>query len=265
MLGSAKIYGLFSIMVGLLLVSVFSFPAMAAHPLITDDTATQGKGKFQIEFNSEFTSDKDTVEEVTTRQKGGEVSTIFSYGMTDRLDLVIGLPYQWSMVKENDEISSRENGLSDLSVEMKWRFWETKGLSFALKPGVTFPTGNDESGLGTGKVTGSFHFITTAEIEPWAFHFNAGYMRNENKLDERKDLWHLSLAAEVEVLKDLKLVGNLGVERSPDRHSNRHPSFILGGMIYSITEWLDVDLGIKGGLNDVETDFTFLAGLAVRF
>jgi hypothetical protein len=46
---------------------------------------------------------------------------------------------------------------------------------------------------------------------------------------------------------------------------DKHPAFILGGVIYSITESLDIDFGIKAGLNDVETDYAFLAGLAFRF
>jgi hypothetical protein len=29
-------------------------PSWAAHPLITDDTGTQGKGKFQLELNGQY-------------------------------------------------------------------------------------------------------------------------------------------------------------------------------------------------------------------
>ena len=36
---------------------VYQAAAFAAHPLITDDAGTQGKGKSQIELNSEFTYD----------------------------------------------------------------------------------------------------------------------------------------------------------------------------------------------------------------
>jgi hypothetical protein len=90
-------------------------------------------------------------------------------------------------------------------------------------------------------------------------------MRNENKLDERKDIWHISLASELKLIKDLRLVTNIGMERNPDRTSNKHPAFILGGFIYSIFENFDIDIGIKGGLNKQETDVTILAGIAWRF
>jgi hypothetical protein len=29
-------------------------------------------------------------------------------------------------------------------LELKWRFFEKDGLSFALKPGIAFPTGNEK-------------------------------------------------------------------------------------------------------------------------
>ena len=50
-----------------------------------------------------------------------------------------------------------------------------------------------------------------------------------------------------------------------NKTSNTHPAFILGGIIYSITENFDMDLGVKGGLNKPETDLTILAGIAMRF
>jgi hypothetical protein len=243
----------------------------AAHPLITDDTGTQGKGKFQLEINGETSYDKarergeDTGEHITLKETGGEMAAALSYGITDAADLVLGLPYQWSKSKEDSEVVSNEDGISDMSLEVKWMFYEKDGLSFALKPGVTLPTGDDERGLGAGRVTYSFFFITTKEIEPWAFHFNAGYIRNENRVDERKDIWHVSLATELEIIKDLRTVANIGIEKNPDKSSSTDPAFILGGLIYSVSEKFDLDFGVKFGLNKPETDRTLLAGVAVRF
>lgn len=244
--------------------------AFAAHPLITDDTGTQGKGKFQVEVNSEFTYDKKTSEGVTVKETGGEIATIISAGVMDHMDIVVSLPYQWVKVREDGEITSDVEGISDISLEIKWRFFEKDGLSFALKPGITLPTGNEKKSLGNGRPSYGLTFITTKEIEPWAIHLNLGYTRNEYKLQEdkdanRKDIWHVSLAGEVEVIKNLKAVTNIGIERNSDKKSNKHPAFILGGIIYSISENLDIDLGIKRGLNKQETDNVILVGIALRF
>ncbi len=242
----------------------------AAHPLITDDSGTQGKGNFQIELNSEFTTDKETEDGLTTKETGGEVASIVSYGLIDNADLVLGLPYQWTKTKEDGELISDEDGIGDMSLELKWRFFEKDGLSISLKPSITLPTGDEDKGLGNGKASYSLMLITTEEIGAWAFHLNLGYMHNEYKLQEDEDanregLWHASLAAVVEVVKDLQFVTNIGMERNPDKESNVHPAFILGGLIYSVTENYDIDFGIKGGLNRPETDLAFLAGMAARF
>ncbi|HBH61146.1 MAG TPA: transporter, partial [Nitrospiraceae bacterium] len=53
--------------------------------------------------------------------------------------------------------------------------------------------------------------------------------------------------------------------RNPDKELTSHPAFVLGGLIYSITENFDIDTGVKAGLNKPETDLTFLAGMAVRY
>ncbi|MFO0752315.1 MAG: transporter [Thermodesulfovibrionales bacterium] len=236
--------------------------AYAAHPLITDDTGTQGRGKTQLEFLVEYEHDKE--DGVTTNSLTGPTLPVLTHGLTDSVDLVLGVSYLSVRTKENGDVS-REKGISDTSVEVKWRFYEKDGLSFALKPGVTLPTGDDDKGLGAGRVTYGLFLIGTKELKPWAFHLNTGYRRNENKVDERKDVWHASLAAELEVVKDLRAVANIGMERNHDRASHVDPAFLLGGFIYSLSESVDLDVGIKGGLNRPEADYTLLTGVTVRF
>jgi len=249
-----------------LICSLFTFylvlptVSYAAHPLITDDTGTQGKGNFQLELNSEFSHED---EDGATEDAFGFASAL-SFGIADTVDIVLGIPYQHIRLKEDGQ-KGTEDGLSDISLELKWRFYEKDGLSFALKPGLTLPTGDDERGLGAGKITYRAFLITTKEIQPWAFHLNLGYIRNENKADERKNLWHASLSAEYAVMEKLTLVGNTGIEQNTDRNVNTHPAFILGGVIYSLSENLDIDFGLKAGLNEPETDYAILAGFAWRF
>lgn len=254
--------------------------AFAAHPLITDDTGTQGKGKFQLEVNSEFTYEKERQYNTneakweTKKETGGELATVLSYGITDNVDIVLGLPYQWKKTKIDGVVTTESTeqgeGIADTSLEVKWRFYEHEGLSFAFKPGITIPIGDENKGLGNGRAGYSTFFIITKELEPWAFHLNLGYTYNNYKLQadrdaNRKGIWHVSAASEVEVVKDLKAVANIGMERNPDKTSNTHPAFILGGLIYSISENIAIDVGVKGGLNKSETDLTFLAGIALRF
>ena len=239
--------------------------AWGAHPLITDDAETQGKGKVQVEFNGQYDTDKETVNGITTESTGAEVMTILSYGLADNTDLVLTLPYQWGKVKEEGITVYDERGISDTTLEVKWRFFEKDGLMLALKPGVILPTGNESRGLGAGKVGYHAVLIGTKEAEPWEFHANVGYIRNENKVDEEKDIWHLSLAAEYTVFKNLELVGNIGMERNRDKTASGNPAFILGGIVYEVSENFSLDCGVKYGLTSAETDWSLLAGMAFRF
>ncbi len=258
-----KIAGVIGVVFAVLMM-VTATPSWAAHPLITDDTGTQGKGGYEIELNGEFEhDDEDGVEsEVTT------IAGALSVGLADAIDLVLGIPVQFTRVIEDTEEgheTTTEEGISDISIELKWRFWERKGLSFAVKPVVTLPTGERKEGLGGGRITGSLYLISTLEKGPVCFHANVGYIQNENKNDERKELWHASLAMEYAVLDKLKLVANVGVDRNADRASQTNPGWVIGGIIYSLTDSLDLDFGVKAGLNDVAPDYSLLAGLTWGF
>ncbi|MCE5210159.1 MAG: transporter [Deltaproteobacteria bacterium] len=240
-------------------------PSWAAHPLITDDTGTQGKGKFQMELNGQYDWDDEDNEGVSVEAYGWEAAATLSYGIAENVDLVLSMPYLWGKAEENDVKVYDENGIGDLVLETKMRIIEKNGFSLALKPGIIFPTGDDEKGLGVGQISGQIFLIASQELGSWAFHTNLGYIRNENDADEHKDIWHASLAGTFEIIKDLTLVANIGIERNPDDAVKDDPAFLIGGIIYSITENLDVDLGVKFGLTEPETDISALAGVAFRF
>jgi len=255
---------------GLLILVRFSAgPAVAALPLITDDTGTQGKGKSQIEMCNQWGFDKETDDSsgtnVTTRTRQTELKFQYSYGVTETADLILGIPYQWKKTEIDDVTASDVNGVADLSLEVKWRFYEKDGLSFALKPGVTLPAGDKDKDLGTGRVTGTIFFTTTRDWEFWAAHANVGYKRNENKLDQREDIWHISAAGEWRATKNLRIAANVGAESNPDPASQTNPAFALGGIIYSVSKDLDLCVGVKRALNKAETDYTIMGGLTVRF
>ena len=242
----------------------------AAHPLITDDAGTLGTGKFQLEVNGEYGTDKATAAGIETIERGIEAATALGYGVSDALDVVIGVPYLWGSSHDTELMTgnaarSNEKGQGDISLEAKWRFFEREGLSLAMKPGIRAPTGNERRGLGAGKYGFSAFVIATQELKPLALHLNFGLMRNNNRIGERENLCHLSLAAEYEVAERLRLVANIGQERNPDVLRKLKPRFGLLGVVYGITENFDIDAGVKTGLNGPETDLTVLAGVTLRY
>lgn len=251
-----------SLSVSIALCGILSCPAaaFAAHPLITDDAGTIGAGKYQLEINGEYGHEKE--DEVTTETTQGAAT--LSYGLNESMDLVIGLPYQHIRTTDDTAVMT-DNGFSDTSLEIKWRFYEHDDWSLALKPGLTLPTGDDEAGFGAGKVSCHLFSILSKKMDPWAFHLNLGYIRNENTRNEEKDIWHASIASTLAVTDTLTAVANLGVESNTDELAGTDPAFILAGLIYAVSEGLDLDCGIKYGLNGAETDYTVLAGITLRF
>lgn len=242
------------------MVCLVSSQAFAAIPLITDDTGTQGKGKFQLELAGEYGHDKDDI----VTNKNSDFSATLTYGVVDSLNIVLSVPYQfWHTDEKGSEIKG--HGISDIAIETKWRFYENEGLSFALKPGFTIPTGDDKKDLGNGKMTYYLYLIASKEVKPWSFNLNLSYIRNNNTGDDRKDIWHASFASTVDVMKNLKLVGDVGIETNPESSSATPPVYILGGLIYSVSDNLDIGLGVKGGLTKSETDLAVRGGITFRF
>ena len=235
--------------------------AWAGHPLITDDAGTQGQERYQLELNGQYDHDDDGPIEA----KGGMMAAALTYGAADNVDLVVGVPYLWSTVKENGVELADEQGVSDTSLDLKWRFFEKDGVSLALKPGAILPTGDDDKGLGSGKVGYHLYAIVSKEADAWAIHANLGYIRNENDADERLDLWHASLAGTYSLSKELLLVGNISVDRNPDSTSDSDPAYLLGGLVYLVAENIEIDCGYMHALNSVGTDWSLLAGTTFHF
>lgn len=233
------------------LLALVAAPAFAAHPLITEDTGTQGKGGWQLELNGERT--KDSEEGETFRGKQG--NAVLSYGLTDKADLQVGWPYQDNGV---------EKGEGDAAIDLKWRFYESGPLSLGLKPGVTLPTGDDERGLGTGRVTYGTLLIASYDVEGAALHSHVGYRYNANDVGLRKSLWHWSGALWWKATEKLKVVGDLSYDTNPDPESDTLVRQWIFGFIYSITKDIDLDVGYRRG-NDPAIDRAYMAGVTLRW
>ena len=246
----------------------FSTLSLAAHPLITDDTGTQGKGKFLFELNGQTgygagRSDVEAGTNVTAKERETELKAALTYGVIGNVDVILTLPYQWKKTEVGDVTISDVSGIADISVEVKWRFFEKDGLSFAVKPGITLPAGDKDKELGAGRATATLYLITTKKIDPWAFHLNLGYKRNENSVDEREDIWYASLAGEFKIMKKLKLVANIGMERNTDKASDTNPAFLLCGFLQSSRTRIDKGHDIEVLCKYEKSQYTYFQNLDV--
>lgn len=234
--------------------------ARAAHPLITEDTATQGAGHLQLELTNEHT----TTRAAGVRRYTVLTSTILGYGVTDTTDVLVSLPYLRLGASAADGTPG-VNGWADAGLDLKWRFYQSGPLSLAVKPGLTFPTGDDTRGLGVGERSWSAYLVTSYDARPWTAHLHFGHLHHNNTLNERTDIWHASAAVVRQQGEKLKLILDGGVDTNTDRNSDYSPVFVLVGAIWSPRPDFDIDAGFRDQHGDGATGHTWLAGLTARW
>ncbi|NTU68094.1 MAG: transporter [Chlorobiaceae bacterium] len=251
--------------------TLFSATSFAAMPLVTDDTGTQGKGGLQVELGMERQRANADAEGVATKTTAWAPATTLTYGLADKIDLVAGMPYTWRKV-EAGGTSTTGDGIGDLSLQLKWRFLELQEgkLNLALKPGITLPTGKDGNGFGTGRRSGGMLLAATHKGALGAVHVNLGYTRNEYRLEadriaSKNDIWHASIAGELNMATELRAVADIGVDTNKDKDNDINPAYLLGGIIYSPSGCIDLDFGVKGGLNAAQPATSLLAGVTMHF
>ncbi len=234
--------------------------ALAFFPLKTDDTGTEGQGNGKIKITGSYEHDDADGQEKSTTKPNADLT----YGLTDTVDIGIGQPYKFKR-KKSEGLVSRNEGMADTEVELKWRFYERNDFSLALKPSLTLPTGDETKGMIGDRATAALFLLSTFEAEPWALHVNAGYEQNENRADERVALWHFSTAAEFKLNDDLRLVGEVGADRNTEATSNTHPAYATTGFIYALAKNIDMRLGLRCGLNRTAPDYIVLSGIVLKF
>jgi hypothetical protein len=250
----------------------------AAHPFITDDAGTQGKGNWQLELQGDFLRDERIADTgagpVERKDKVNTFTSVLSYGILENLDVQVGVSYLNVRTTENGVTTADESGMGDSTLELKWRFYEADAFNLALKPGLTLPTANEDKGLGTGKTSWGIALLATYEAEPWTFLGNIAYTHARFKLpqdaeESRSDLWRVSGGASCALTGEVRLVGELGLRANESRNDAFLPDstsqFGMLGVIYSPTRKIDLDLGFRKNFNRAESDKAYLVGATFRW
>jgi hypothetical protein len=226
---------------GLLLILGLPIPADAAHPLISEDAATQGSGKFELEIGSSWTRDGP--------DRSFELGPQLSYGVLPQVDLILRPTWlDRRSIIDGDAIRAR--GAGDTAADFKWRFFEGDKLRLAVRAGINAPIGDADRGLGSGKPTYHGLLVTSIYLDPFAVHANVGYARNRSDPLERRDLYHLC-ATMLWTFNDSwrVLVAELALDTNVDRTRTEWASVARVGAIYTIKKGLDIDFGYQGRLN----------------
>ncbi|MDR3397615.1 MAG: transporter [Pandoraea sp.] len=229
--------------------------AFAAHPLVTDDTGTQGDGNWQFETNGEFTSKQQDI--------GHQAlwNSTLTRGVGEAVDLYVNALY--THIQNRSDTAA--NGFGDVEAGAKWRLYDDGAFSVGLKPYVTFPSGNDERSLGTGRVNAGMTLLTQYVIDDWTFLANAGAVYQANRQGQRQSLWKASAAVMYRVLPTTQLIADIGTSQNADFAQRTNPAFVILGAIYSPKPWLDLDVGYRRGLNPQTYDYSWMGGVTARW
>lgn len=234
----------------------FSAPAAYSfQPMTTEDTAFLGRDVKQAEVSFDHTEDTDA-----TDYFSNTVSATFSYGLWDKLEISISAPWQgWNSA------GFSESGLGDVDLEVKFWTATRRGWDLALKPGFSLPAGNDAKGLGAGEDQVWVYGIAGRTEGPAQYYLNAGYRYNKNSISEEKNIFSAAAMGAVELLPKTLLAAELTVETNTDRSAASHPVSAMLGGVWSPVPSLDLDAGVRMGLNDAAEELSLVMGATIRF
>jgi hypothetical protein len=156
-------------------------------------------------------------------------------------------------------------GPEDMSLAAKWRFYERNGFSAVFKPELFLPTGRDEEGLGAGEVGWRAGLAAAQEWRSFQVIAHARYTANRNRVGEREALRHTSLALVWSATEQLKLVLDYGRDTSPDFADEGPARSLVYGLLYGLSNDLDVGVGYEQGRSSPAEDRVLRAGLKLRW
>lgn len=221
----------------------------------TEDTDFLGRDVIQAEIGFDYTEDTDASDYFSNT-----ISATFSYGLWDKLDILISAPWQgWN----SGGLS--KSGLGDVLLETKFWVAERRGWDLALKPGFSLPAGDEAAGLGAGKGQIWVYGIAGRTEGPLQYYLNAGYKYNKNSVNEETSLFSASAMGAIEVLPKTLLAAELAIKTNTDKSVASHPISALLGGVWSPYPSLDLDAGVRIGLNDAAKELSLMLGMTIRF
>lgn len=235
-----------------LAVSLAPLGVHAAHPTLTEDTGTQGIGKFELELGFQRVRENDA--------RAFEFGPQLSWGALENVDLIVRPT--WLDLRGADT-SSR--GIGDTALDLKWRFYEGGAFSAGLRAGADLPTGNHDQSLGTGKVGYHGVLIASCDMDPLSFSANAGIIHVGNIPLQRSDLTLVSVAVIWAARAGLKVSAEVGAASNPDPEQGTWPAVARFGLIWTLDPYWDVDVGYQTRLNRAAPEAAILAGATLRW
>jgi hypothetical protein len=226
--------------------------AHAGHPMLSEDTGTQGSRNFELELGQDW-----------SRLDGLHVFLFqpqLSIGASPTFDLIV----QPSWLRESGSVGEPVQGLGDTNVDFKWRFFGAAPLSLGVRAGLELPTAQHGLGLRPGHIDSHAILVGTIDTAPWTVDMNAGYSHDDSFPTARSDLFHFSVALLYSLSARTVLVFDTAADTNPDETQPSWMGVVLFGAIYTVRPGLDVDAGFRAPLNPGAPAQQWLVGITYR-
>lgn len=226
--------------------------AIAGHPMLSEDTGTQGRNNVELELGYDWT------------RTDGRSDFLFqpqlSWGAGAAFDLIV----QPSWLTATAPSGGRVRAFGDTNVDFKWRVLGSAPWSLGVRAGLELPTAQDHLQLPPGRVAPHAILVATGDYAPWTIDANAGLTREPYQPAQRRDLAHYSLAVNYAVNASLSLVVDTSLDSSPALEGTSYQAVALAGAIYTVHPGLDIDAGFRGRLDRSGPAQQFLLGITFR-
>ena len=230
----------------------------AAHPLIGEDTGTQGRGNFELELGTQ-----------TSHAAGGarirELDPQLSFGPLENVDLIVRPGYFWLGGQAADS-AGRRRGFGATALDVKWRGVERAPWSIGTRAGFDLPTAS--KGLGPRQPGAHALVMLTYDEAPLLATANIAYTRAPRDADDplqRRDQWRISAGALANVTEDVRIAGDVALAQSPRSDERRLSAVGLLGVIVRTPWHFDVDAGYQFALDRVAPSGIWLLGATLRW
>lgn len=227
----------------------------AAHPLISEDTGTQGAGHTELELGTSF-----------SRASGGRVFELdpqLSYGLRDDFDAILR-PSLFHLSGAPADEAGRRGGFGPTALDAKWRIASWDAVSAGTRFGVDLPTSSP--GLGPRHVGWHALAMLTYDAAGTFATANVAYTRLSGEdPDLRRNIWRVSAALVRTVREDLRLLVDLATFGPEEREVATWRTVALVGAIARIPPGIDVDVGYQFRLNNAGPSNVWLAGMTLRW
>lgn len=232
--------------------------SFADHPLGTEDTSTQGRGRAEMEINFEWSK--------RGKDKEYAIGNILTLGIGDPLDFSVEYNYLFLDPKDGGSV----DGFGDTGLFMKY-FFPRPGAAFTgggLKIGAILPSGDESRGTGGGAKDYEARLILQRTLKTSLMFINLFYRYTGDRPGgaSSDDVYGASLAVEQALQGQSRVSTVAEIEyETPESSGDRDIVTVLGGFKYALTEDSTLSFGVRTSLSGDGPDLLFTSGLTIGY